>query len=405
MLPNEDETVRLAKGVVHLSAGRIVEIEETDDIINADLGGHDYLITPGFIDTHVHLPQFACIGAHGMNLLEWLKEVVYPEEGKWENIDYAHECAIRALRSMISHGTTGFAAYATVHHEGACIALEHASKYRMRAMIGQVLMDTNSPATLQREKSKLLNDTHTLLERWKPEFSRDAEFDHRVSAIITPRYALSCTMALMKELSKLAEESSASVQTHLAEMRSECNSVVSMHGVSDYTAVYERAGLLGEYSLFGHGIWLQEQELKMLADSKSVIAHCPLANSFLRSGTMDRIKLRNAGVRIALGSDIGAGYETSMVRVGRAMLEAAFYVNGEAPTVPHAWWQITEGNAQALGWKRAGAIRADFEADILLVRPDIPWRESNYPLGSLLFGWDDRWIESVMLRGIKSNVI
>ena len=122
---------------------------------------------------------------------------------------------------------------------------------------------------------------------------------------------------------------------------------------------------------------------------------------------MDRRGHMNSGVTLALGSDIGAGYERSMVRVARAMVEAAASLAGpeaseqdQVPTADHAWWQITAGNAQALGWPDAGRLVPGAAADVVVAQPDIGWLSGPVdPLSRLLWAWDDRWVKQTLIRG------
>lgn len=106
------------------------------------------------------------------------------------------------------------------------------------------------------------------------------------------------------------------------------------------------------------------------------------------------------GVPVSLGSDIGAGYERSMVRVGRAMIEAAASLGTSYPTASQAWWTITHGNLGVLGWDGQDRIHPGSAADLLVIHPDIPWLESEVdPLSMLLFAWDDRWLKQTLVRG------
>ena len=115
---------------------------------------------------------------------------------------------------------------------------------------------------------------------------------------------------------------------------------------------------------------------------------------------MNRDVLLSDAVRIALGSDIGAGYERSMVRVGRAMIESASAIGENYPTPSQAWYQITAGTADVLGWQDAGRIAQGNPADLLVIQPDIAWLDSSVdPLAMLMFAWDDRWLSKTMLRG------
>jgi len=88
-----------------------------------------------------------------------------------------------------------------------------------------------------------------------------------------------------------------------------------------------------------------------------------------------------------------------MVRVARAMIEATFHADGPAPSAGEAWWQATAGNADAMGWPSTGRIQEDAEADLVVFKPDIPWREAYNPLGMVMFAYDDRWLKATVVNG------
>jgi guanine deaminase len=158
--------------------------------------------------------------------------------------------------------------------------------------------------------------------------------------------------------------------------------------------------LLTERTLLGHGIYLDPLDRQQLATANSKIVHCPTANSFLRSGEMHRQTLMEEPIQLAIGSDIGAGYERSMVRVAREMILTAARLGTSVPSASEAWYSITAGNADALSWLDAGRLRVGASADLLIIRPSIDWQSANSdPLSKLMFGWDDRWIQHVFLRG------
>lgn len=383
---------RIAPGMVRIRDGRIEEVIEGELSPKADAGGSQYLLSPGFVDTHLHLPQFDMIGAHGLPLLQWLSNVTFRAEAKWADADYAAAMALRAVSQCFSFGTTAICAYASVHHEATTAALRVARDAGMRGVIGQVLMDQQAPDSLCRPASQLIDETTKLLDQFPP--------GSPMAAAVTPRFAITCSAELLGEAGRLAHEKLAVVQTHLAETIPECQRVSELFGGMSYVDVYDRAGLMGERSLFGHGIYLNEADRNNLAKRRSMIAHCPTANSFLRSGTMQRETLVNDKVAITLGSDIGAGYERSMVRVGRAMIEAAASLTEKHPDAATAWHAITTGNANHLGWTDIGRITPGASADLVLIKPNIPWLDRTVdPLSQLMFAWDDRWIEKTFVRG------
>ncbi len=383
---------KLAPGFVRVDDERIAEVVVGEIPRHADLGGPNALISPGFIDAHLHLPQFDIIGAHGMPLMQWLSKVTLPSEAKWADTDYAREMTRRAVSQLISMGTTGMCAYATVHHDATRAAIEVARDAGMRGVVGQSLMDREVPQEFCRDASQLLDEAASLGERFPP-----AE---RMAAAVTPRFAVSCSEELLAGAARLAREQGAMVQSHLAETTDECESVARLFNGASYVDAYQQAGLLGEHSVYGHGIHLNHVDRVTLREAGAVVAHCPTANTFLRSGTMNRSAMQRDAVRLAIGSDIGAGYERSMVRVARAMIESAASIGDDYPDAATGWHAITAGNADVLGWKDAGRLRDGAAADLLVIEPNVPWLDAGFdPLSMLMFAWDDRWLKTTILRG------
>ncbi|MEM9352131.1 MAG: amidohydrolase family protein [Planctomycetota bacterium] len=397
LLPAEGGSARIAPGYLRIEGEAIAEVVEggapaSAVAPSADSGGPSALVCPGFIDCHAHLPQFEMIGAYGLHLLHWLEQVTFPTERQWEDPAYAAAATEAAITQFFSHGTTAACCYGTVHQAGTEAALSVASDRGLRGVIGQTLIDRNAPDYLTLPREQQIDETAKLLDRFPP--------GSRMAAAVTPRFAVSCTPELLADGGRLADEREAAVQSHLAETVPECELISDLFDGVPYTQVYRDARLLNDRSIYGHGIYLGLEELRILRDARAVIAHCPTANSFLRSGTMNRQELLAASVRVALGSDVGAGYERSMVRVGRAMIEAAATLTETPPNAAQAWHQITAGNAAALGWQDGGVLRAGDPADVVLIEPNIDWLGGRTdPLSRLMFAWDDRWVRKTWARG------
>lgn len=402
--PQGQATIR--EGVVQISDGQIVAVDFGPVSQSVDLGDANTLISPGFIDTHLHLPQFDSMGAFGMPLMPWLNQVILPAEQRWNDVAFAAEMIRRVADQCLGVGTTSICAYSTTSYEATLHALKAFGDAGFRGVIGQAMMDRETPEPLLRPTDQLIDELNETLLRFPA--------SGRMAAAVTPRFALSCSDELMMQAGRLAKSHQAIIQTHLAETLDECAEVRKRFGDKSYVDVYAEFGLLGPRSIFGHGIHLGASSQHKLAESGSMIAHCPTANSFLGSGTMNRSSHLSAGVSITLGSDIGAGYERSMVRVGRAMIDAAMRIasNGEmakggsavgpsadVPSAAEAWHQITAGNADALGWTDVGRLEPGKSADLCVIEPDLPWRSSVDPLSTLMFAWDDRWICQTILRG------
>ncbi|MCL4222673.1 MAG: amidohydrolase family protein [Phycisphaerales bacterium] len=378
----------LVPGWLLVQAATILDVGTGPPPARPDLGGDDCCIFPGFIDAHVHLPQFDSIGVAGLELLDWLEKVIFPAESRWEDPAFAADMAERATDELISFGTTAFAAYGTVHSESVRQAMTQVASRHVRALFGPSLMDRNAPPNL----CYLADDQIEALSRF-------TTLD-RVEPAVTPRFAVACSPDLMTQAAQLARARGWAIQTHLAETHAELALVSSLFAGRPYTQVYEDCGLLTPRTILAHGIHLDDAQRALLHQRGCTLAHCPTANRFLHAGAMDRAATLAGGVRLALGSDVAGGPDRSMVRVARAMIETAWSLGHEAPSARDCFHLITRGNAEALGWSNCGRLAPSFEADLVVIRPTITLDKHPDPLGALLHGWDDRWIQQTVVAGV-----
>ena len=345
------------------------------------------LICPGFIDAHLHLPQIDSIGCDGMELLDWLDRVIYPAEMRW-----ADEAAIAgqvasAYQRLLRSGTLGYAAFLTSHFHGYVHVVRTGYGLPLRAIVGQSLMDRNAPP-------ELLNQPLTRIA---------ASERARVTSSVNPRYAVSCSDALL-EIARQRAAGNTIIHTHLAENQRECELVRQLFpNDPNYTSVYDRHGLLTDRTLLAHCLHLNDDEWRLIAQRRSVVVHCPSANTFLKSGVFDLNAIRAHDVRLALGSDIAAGPDLAMPRVARAMIEVAkmrsmtIDRNAHIPTPAEAWNLITRGNADALGWTDAGRLEMGAAADLLVLQ--LPFDVDEHLIGRLIYTWRDDYIALRIVAG------
>jgi len=395
LLPTSKRELELVPGWMQVEEGIITKVVRDSIPSDLDLGGENSLIAPGLIDTHWHFPQIDAFGAYGMRLLEWLSGVIFPCEANWSDPAYAKRRAASAIDQLFAVGTTSFVAFSSNHYEATRQALQLCEARGMRAAVGQALCDMEIQEDLKLSTDQCISDARRLLEEFHPQGDEHG----RVAACVAPRFALTCTMDLMKECGKLMREYDAIMECHLSENEPECARAIELHGGPDYTSVYERAELLGPRAIYGHCIHLSPDERARLAKTATIMSHCPTSNSFLRSGTMNRAQWLRDNLIVAAGTDIGAGFEKSMIRVGRSMLEVTMYVNETPPSSAEAWWQISQGNAEALGWDKTGCLAEGFEADYLVIEPSHDWRKCPCPLNDIMWSWDDRWLKTTVVNG------
>ncbi len=396
-----------APGWLRIEGGRIIEVGEggLPSTARPDAGGPNHIVSPAFIDAHLHIPQFGVEGCDGLPLLEWLKKVVFPAEA-WFGAGAAREVTRKALRSLAREGTLGFAGYLSSHAEAARESMTIIERSGFRAIVGRVQMDREAPASLTAEDRERVAISPTPTPWLNPSGERNS----RVQASLNPRFAIACTEELLAECGWRAKENpTLFIQTHLAESHAELRRVAELFpNDATYTEVYERLGLLGPRTLLAHALHLSEREWVIIKQRGAVIVHCPTANTFLGSGFFNLTAAHRHGVRLALGTDVAGGPEHAMPRVARAMIEVAksrsFVADDPSsifvPTPADAWRMMTVDNARALGWDDAGELRVGAAADLLVMRVPDDWHD-EFLIGRILHRWSSDLIETRILGGVR----
>jgi len=361
------------------AAGRLARIGEAasaDTVADTDaeVDLRPWVVMPGLVDLHAHLPQLpnAGVGA-GLHLLTWLERYIFPLERAFDE-ETAERIAPAAFRAFARAGTTTVVAYGAIWQPSLDACFRAAEAHGIRAVIGKVMMDRLSYDTPREAEEVLelsLRQSAELCERWH---GRD---DGRLAYAFTPRFAVSCSAEMLRESARLAASSGAYWQTHLAEDRTEIEEVRRLFPEAlDYTDVYDRAGGLSPSAILAHGIHLADREIERLVEAGAVVAHCPASNLFLASGAMPLARYLAAGMRIGLGSDVAAGPDVSLFGVMRAgaYTQNGLHALGRAATAalpPPAWLRLgTMGGAEALGLgDRIGSVEVGKEADLIVVDP------------------------------------
>jgi guanine deaminase len=355
----EDGAVLVRDGLV-AAVGTAAEVMA--EAPGAEVVDHrPHLVMPGFIDTHIHMPQAQVIASWGAQLLDWLNSYTFPAESRFADPAHAERIAGAFLDLLLAHGTTTAVAYCSSHPASVDAYFGAAEARGMRVVGGKVMMDRNCPEAVRDTAQGSYDDSKALIGRWHGR--------GRALYAITPRFAITSTPGQMEMAQALvAEHPELHVQTHLSENRDEIEFTLSIYPEArDYLDVYERYGLLGPRSLFGHAIHLSDRETAAMAETGSVAVFCPTSNLFLGSGLYDKVGLREKGVRRAIATDVGGGTSYSMLRT----LDEGYKVlalRGQKLDPLKAFWWITRGNAEALGLAdRIGTLAVGSEADVVVL--------------------------------------
>ena len=392
-------TLDLADGLVEVDAGgRIAAVRSAagapPETLEAAVDLRPWVVLPGMVDLHAHLPQVPNAGlGYALPLLDWLDRLTFPTERSWADPSIAERLAPAIFRAFAAAGTTTILAYGVVYAAAMDAAFRAAEAHGIRAILGKVMMDrltydeTIDPSTIL-ERS--LRESADLAGRWH------GAADGRLGYAVTPRFAVSCSADMLRASAALARDLGCWWQSHVSEDRDEIAEVGRLFpDARDYLDVYDRAGALGPRSVLAHAIHLSAREEARLADTGTPIAHCPTSNLFLGAGVLPLASRLAAGVRVGLGSDVSGGAELSMfgvMRTGayaqqaRRALEAAAPLAAAsapapAPLGPLDWLRLaTLDGARALGLDGAiGSIEAGKDADLIAVDPG-----ATAPLGAEL---------------------
>ncbi len=395
-------------GYLAVEHGRIASIGDWKDCPDRFRGGtiinlgSDHLITPGFVDTHLHAPQLEMIGSYGGHLLEWLNRYTFPTEARFSDVRHARRVASALFDELLRNGTLTSLIFSTIHLEATAAFFEEAETRGCRAIIGKTMMDRFAPDALVEDPERSYRESRELLMKW------DGRGVLRYA--ITPRFAPTSTPKLLELAGDLKREfPNAYVHTHVSENLAEVDWVRELFpDAASYVDVYDKAGLLSDRTVLAHGVHLSDEELGVLAARKSRIAHCPNSNLFLGSGLFPLRRVLAAGVKVGLGSDIGAGTTPSMFN---AMSDAykVQQVSGISLNPFELWYLATLGGAEVLSLDdTTGSLSEGKDADFLVLdlhaTPLLSMRTSRASdiqelLSGLIFMGDDRVVSRSICRG------
>ena len=326
----------------------------------------DGLVLPGFVDTHAHFPQIRMIGALGMPLLDWLEHSALPEEARLADTDYARGVADDFLRGLVAAGTTTALVFGAHFGSAVEVLFGAAEQTGLRVTAGLVVSDRILRDDLLTTPDRAYSEGKALADRWHGR--------GRLRYAVTPRFSLSCSDPLLAACGALhADVAGSWFTSHINENRAEIAAVIELFPDSvDYLATYARHGLVGDRSVFAHNLHASAAELAALGEHGSAVAHCPTSNSALGSGLFPLREHVAAGVRVALGSDVGAGTGLSLLKEG---LQAYFMQQllgaaGLPLTSAHLLYLVTAAGAAALGLDgQVGDFSVGKEFDAVWVRP------------------------------------
>ena len=394
-----------------IDVGNFSDLRSSWDISNNLIHFRDRLIMPGFVDTHVHYPQYKVIASYGTSLLEWLNKYTFVEEQRFSDEAYADEIANLFLDELIKNGTTSVMTFCTSFKQSVEAFFNAAENRNLRMVAGKVMMDRHAPDELCDNPDNSYSDSKELIEKWHNK--------GRLRYAVTPRFAPTSSSSQLNQAARLLNEYPSDdqtkgvlLQTHLNENDEEIAWVNDLFPDSNsYFGVYEDHGITGNRSVFGHCIHNTEEEYQRMAKTGSKVSLCPTSNLFLGSGLFELEKLESYGIDVSLASDVGGGDSFSMFKVMNEAYKICRLNDFNLDPIK-AFYLTTLGAAKVLDMNDSiGNFEVNKEADFIVIdlnATEIISQKNKIAMGvnDILFNLmtlgDDRLIDEVFILGQRA---
>lgn len=362
------------KGDILVEGNKIIKISPEIEVEAAQIiDAEGKVVIPGLIQTHIHLTQALFRGqADDLELLDWLKKKVWPlEASHTEESNYIS--AKLGIAELIKGGTTAIIDMETVNYTDAAINAIYESGFR--AITGKCMMDYGEgvPGALMENTDESIKESVDLLKKWH------GKGNGRIQYAFAPRFVVSCSEELLIKVRDLAKEFDVMVHTHASENRGEIELVEKDRGMRNIVYL-DKIGLTGEKLILAHCIWLNDEEMKILAETGTKVSHCPNSNLKLASGIAKIPELLEIGVSVSLGAD-GAPCNNNLdmfeeIRTA-ALIHKARLLNPTVMPAEKVFELATIGGAKAMCMEdKLGSLEVGKIADIVIVNLD---SIHNYP--------------------------
>ncbi|KAM3867575.1 guanine deaminase [Diretmus argenteus] len=367
---------------------------------------------PGMVDTHIHASQYSYAGtALDMPLLQWLNTYTFPVESHFKDLEFAHRVYTQVVKRTLRNGTTTACYFATIHTDASLLLGQIANDFGQRALVGKVCMDRNNAVKHYKETSQESQEEtcRFIAELLKKKYPL-------VKPVVTPRFAVSCSGALLGQLGEIAKNNNLHIQSHVSETIEEMNLVKELFPEHiSYTDVYHKHKLLTDKTVMAHGCHLSDEELTLFRETGASLSHCPNSNISLCSGLLNVRNVLKHKVKLGLGTDVAGGYSASMLDAVRRTLDISKVLTIQDPThhtltFEEVFRLATLGGSQALSLDdQTGNFEVGKDFDALRVNVAAPGGpidpiQSEGPkilLEKFLNLGDDRNIVEVHVAGRK----
>ncbi len=318
----------------------------------------DHVLMPGLVNAHTHAAMTLLRGfADDVPLMTWLRQRIWPVEGRWVDPDFVTDGTRLAAAEMLRGGVTCFADMYFFPEQ----AIEACLRSGIRILSGQVVVDATTAYAQRIGRSPAQGSP------------RDRAVPRCPGRTFQPRSARSVhrlRRGLRVVEGRCVRNSSIPLHTHLHETLEEVDESIAQYGVRPLERL-DRLGVVGPDFMAVHAVHLTDDEIALLADRGASAVHCPTSNLKLASGVARFADWLAAGMSVGLGTDgVASNNRLDLLSDMRLASLLAKGSTGDASVVParEALRAATLGGANALGLGHLiGSISADKSADLVAV--------------------------------------
>ena len=372
------------------------------------------LIFPGMVDLHIHAPQYAFRGmCMDLELMDWLNSYTFPEEEKYEDLEYAEAAYGMFVDALKSGATTRSCIFATRHRYATELLMRLMEESGLVSYVGKVNMDREASKALTEESAEMsAYTTFGWINAVKDRFDN-------TKPILTPRFIPCCTDKLMEELREIQMAYGIPVQSHLSESKGEIDFVKSLRPDNAfYGESYNEYDLFGKNDDIGtdvktvmaHCVWSTDEEVELMRKNGVFVAHCPASNMNLTSGIAPIRRYLDLGLNVGLGSDVAGGHSASIFRaITDAIQVSKMYfrlVNEERKPLifSEAFYLATKGGGAFFG--KVGSFEEDYEFDAVVMDDGVLPHPQTLNLAermerAVYLGLDEKSIIAKFVKGRK----
>lgn len=345
-----------------------------------DYSGDGFLkfFVPGFIDAHIHAPQYPNCGVFGSStLFDWLIKYTYPVEKQLRDPELARQVYEKVVQKTLENGTTCCAYYSTIHVEATNILADCAFQQGQRALIGRSCQDCGQPDYKDEDSQEAMAANMEVINHIQ---SIDKDFS-LLKPVLTPRNANKCSEDLMFAIARVSQDLNIPIQTHMSETEDEVERILKMFPhCKTYADIYDYYHLLSSQTILGHCIFVSDNEIELINERNGGIAHCPTSNSCLTSGEAHVRKMLDRGTKIGLGTDVSGGFSPSILTTARHAVLVSRHVamktknDKDKLSVNEALYLATLGGARVCGYEdQLGSFEVGkkWECQLISVEDDV----------------------------------